>query len=106
MGNLTLLKFSLADCKYCEQMAEFDSAVADQMGFSFVNVDVNDAEIYGKYRQVLLHRFPLKREVKYPTYLLVKEPRGDSAVLGEIVGSCSREDFSERLDSFRTSSTS
>jgi len=85
-------------------MAEYDSEVAKEKGLPFLEVNVNDADIYKKYRHILLHQFPMKRELKYPTYLLVENPQGDFVVQGEIVGSCSREEFSDRLDSLRTAS--
>lgn len=104
MSCLTLLKFSLPDCPACQRMAEYDRSVAEAEGLDFINVDVRDAEAYKEYREILLQRFPLKREIKYPTYLLVEDLKGDFTIHGEMIGSSPKEEFAAQLSRLRNQS--
>jgi hypothetical protein len=93
----SLLKFGTHDCPLCQQMADFDARVATALGLDFVNVDMKDPQVYGRYRKVLLQQYPLKRELHLPTYLLVEDPEGASSFHGEVVGPCSEDEFEARL---------
>jgi hypothetical protein len=40
----TLMKFSTHDCPACQEMAGFDAAVAAELGFAFVDIDMKNIE--------------------------------------------------------------
>jgi hypothetical protein len=94
---LNLLKYGTHDCPACRRMAAFDARVAGSLGLAFVDVDMKDTALYRRYRKVLLERYPLKRELQIPAYLLVEDPEGSFAIHGEISGPVSEADFSSRL---------
>lgn len=94
---LTLLKYGTHDCQACRRMAGFDAGVAASLGLAFVDVDMKNTELYRRYRTVLLQRYPLKRELQIPAYLLVADPEGDFSIHGEIAGPCSQADFASCL---------
>lgn len=97
MDMLTLLKYGTHDCSICQRMATFDSRVADGLGLTFMDVDMKNPMIYGRYRKVLLHRYPLKHNLGLPTYLLVSNPEGDFSIHGEIAGGLPEDKFQARL---------
>jgi hypothetical protein len=94
---LTLLKYSTHDCSICQRMATFDAKVADDLGLAFVDVDMKNPLIYGRYRKILLHHYPLKQNLGLPTYLLVESPEGDFSIHGEIAGGLPEDRFQARL---------
>lgn len=81
---LTLLKYSTHDCPNCQAAATYDSRIAKELGLAFVDVDLRDPDINGRFRLVLLHQYPLKKELKVPTYILTDDPEGTFTVHGEI----------------------
>lgn len=93
----SLLKYGTHDCQACQRMAAFDARVAASLGLAFVDVDMKDTELYRRYRKVLLERYPLKRELHIPAYLLVEDPEGAFSIHGEIAGPCAEADFTSRL---------
>ncbi len=106
MGMLTLLKYSTHDCSICQRMATFDTRVAAELGLAFMDVDMKNPLIYGRYRKVLLHHYPLKQNLGLPTYLLVDNPDGDFSIHGEIAGGLSEHRFQARLQELLRESTS
>jgi thiol-disulfide isomerase/thioredoxin len=103
---VSLLKFGTHDCPLCQRMADFDSRVATALGLAFVNVDMKDPQVYGRYRKVLLQHYPLKHELHLPTYLLVDDPEGAFSIHGEVVGPCSEAEFKTRLQALLSSEES
>ena len=95
-----LMKFSTHNCHVCQEMAGFDSAVADRLGMDFIDVNMNDRQSDHPYRKILLHHHPIEQEIAYPTYLLVHQPDGDFRIQGEIVGSLSQGSFRSRIAGF------
>ncbi len=95
--NLTLLKFSSEDCGTCHRMSHYDSIVSEELGLIFVSVLLQDVQIYRKYRNILLSKYPKKEGMGWPTYLLVKEPDGDFEVIGEVKGGMPKGEFRKRL---------
>lgn len=59
---LTLLKYSTHDCSICQAAAAYDSRIANELGLAFVDVNLRDPDIYRRFRLVLLHQYPLKKE--------------------------------------------
>lgn len=94
---LTLLKYSTHDCSICQRMATFDARVAAELGLAFVDVDMKNPLIYGRYRKVLLHHYPLKQNLGLPTYLLVENPEENFSIHGEIAGGLPEDRFLARL---------
>lgn len=94
---LTLLKYSTPECPVCQTMATFDAKVAEELALAYVVVDLTSPDIYRRYRGVLLHQYPLKRELKLPTYILVDEPEGDFTIHGDISGGLPEDLFRSRL---------
>lgn len=95
---LTLLKYSTPECSICQAMAAFDAKVAKELGIAYVVVDLKTPEIYRRYRGVLLQQYPLKRELKLPTYILVDEPEGAFTIHGDLSGGLPESVFRTRLE--------
>tara|TARA_Y100001968_G_C19453588_1_gene770501 strand:+ start:1716 stop:2024 length:309 start_codon:yes stop_codon:yes gene_type:complete len=94
---LSLLKFSSEDCGTCHKMSHYDSKVAIDLGCEFINVLLQDAPQYRKYRQILLTLYPKKEGMGWPTYILVDNPDNDFKILGQLKGGIPKGDFRERL---------
>lgn len=94
----TLMKFSTLDCPACQQMAGFDAAVAAELGFSFVDIDMKNIESYRVYRKYLLYHRSGRREIALPTYILVDLHGDDFTVHGELTGSMPRHRFRVSLE--------
>ena len=94
----TLIKFSNHDCPACQEMAGFDAAVAAELGFSFVDIDMKNIESYRVYRKYLLYHRSARKEIALPTYILVDLHGDNFAVHGELTGSMSRRRFRVSLE--------
>ncbi len=95
--SLALIKFSSEDCGTCHKMSHYDSKVAEELGFEFINVLMQDVNAYRKYRQILLQKYPKKEGMGWPTYLLVSDPESDFKIIGEVKGGMPKGDFRNRL---------
>jgi hypothetical protein len=95
--NPSLIKFSSEDCGICHKMAFYDRKVAEELGFDFVDVKMQDTATYRKYRKILLAQYPDKAEMGWPTYLLCESPEGEFKILGEVKGGHPKGEFRERL---------
>jgi hypothetical protein len=95
--NPSLIKFSSEDCGICHKMAFYDRKVAEELGFDFVDVKMQDTATYRKYRKILLAQYPDKAEMGWPTYLLCESPEGNFKILGEVKGGHPKGEFRERL---------
>jgi hypothetical protein len=78
-------------------MAFYDQKVAEELGFDFVDVKMQDTATYRKYRKVLLAQYPDKAEMGWPTYLLCESPEEDFKILGEVKGGHLKGEFRSRL---------
>ncbi len=87
------MKFSTHDCPACEEMAGFDAAVAAELGFSFVDIDMKNIDSYRVYRKYLLYGRSARREIALPTYSLVDLHGNDFAVHGELTDSMPQDRF-------------
>ena len=96
----SVIKFSSEDCGTCHKMSHYDSKVAEELGFTFIGVLLQDTATYKKYRKILLSKYPTKEGMGWPTYLIVNNPDGDFQILGEIKGGMQKGDFRKRLTSF------
>jgi hypothetical protein len=95
--NPSLIKFSSEDCGICHKMAFYDRKVAEELGFDFVDVKMQDTATYRKYRKILLAQYPDKAEMGWPTYLLCESPEGNFKILGEVKGGHPKGEFRDRL---------
>ncbi|MCB9538125.1 MAG: thioredoxin family protein [Myxococcales bacterium] len=95
MSDRTMLKFSSEDCGVCFQMARFDHKIAAELGMDFVEVKLQDAATYRKYRKILMQQVPDKADMGWPTYIAVDDPEGDFAVLGMVKGGHHKGAFRE-----------
>ena len=95
--NPTLIKFSSEDCGICHKMAFYDQKVAEELGFEFVDVKMQDTATYRKYRKILLTQYPDKSQMGWPTYILCEEPEGEFKILGEVKGGHQKGEFRSRL---------
>ena len=100
--SISLIKFSSEDCGTCHRMSFFDSKVANELGIEFINVKLQDTQVYRKYRSILLKQYPSKEGMGWPTYLLVENPEGDFSIVGELKGGIAKGDFRERLSKLLT----
>jgi hypothetical protein len=94
----TLIKFTTHDCPACQEIAGFDAAVAAELGFSFVDIDMKNIELYRVYRKYLLYHRSARKEIALPTYILVDLHGDNFAVHGELTGSMSRRRFRVSLE--------
>jgi hypothetical protein len=106
MDMLTLLKYGTHDCSICQRMATFDARAANELGLAFVDVDMKNPLIYGRYRKVLLHHYPIKQDLGLPTYLLVDSPEGNFSIIGEIAGGMPEDRFQAHLQKLLPESAS
>ena len=95
--ELSILKFSSEDCGTCHRMSHYDSKVTEELGLVFINVMLQDTQVYRKYRNILLAKYPNKKGMGWPTYLLVENPEDDFKILGEIKGGMSKGDFRSKV---------
>jgi hypothetical protein len=93
----TLIKFSSEDCGLCHKMSFYDQKVAEELGFEFVDVKMQDTQTYRRYRKILLTQYPDKSEMGWPTYILCEEPEGEFKILGEVKGGHQKGEFRSRL---------
>ena len=100
--TLTLLKFSSEDCGTCHRMSHYDSKVAEELGCSFINVMLQDTQVYRKYRKILLEKYPNKEGMGWPTYLLVEKPEENYKIIGDLRGGMSKGDFRTKLQELLT----
>ena len=96
---LTIIKYSSEDCGTCHRMSHYDSLVVEELGCLFINVMLQDTEVYRKYRNILLSKFPNKEGMGWPTYLVVVNPDSDFNVVGELKGGMAKGEFRTRLNS-------
>ena len=80
----TLMKFGTHDCPACQEMAGFDTSVAAELGFSFVDINMKNIESYGVYRKYLLYHRSGRREIALPTYILVDLRCDEFTIYGEL----------------------
>ena len=99
MGSITVLKFSSEDCGTCHRMSHYDEAVSKELGYGFVNVMLQDTDVYRRYRRLLLAQYPNKVGMGWPTYLVVSDPEGEFTIHGELKGGMPKGDFRKRLNS-------
>lgn len=78
-------------------MTAFDAKVAEELGLAYVVVDLKSPDIYRRYRAILLRQFPLKRELKLPTYILAENPEGEFTIHGDMSGGMPESMFRSRL---------
>jgi hypothetical protein len=102
---LALVKFSTHDCPACQAMAEYDAKTAKSLGLSFLNVNMKNPESYQRYRRILLHQHPLRKNLQLPTYILVEDPDSHFRSKGEITGVLPEADFQQRIRSLLDSAT-
>lgn len=95
---LTLLKYSTHDCSICRTTAAYDSKIATEMGLAFVDVDLENPEIYRRFRAVLLKQYPLKKKLMLPTYILAEDPEGDFKNHDEVSGKPPEDMFRSLLE--------
>ncbi len=95
--SYSLIKFSSEDCGTCHRMSFFDSKVANELGVEFINVKLQDTQVYRKYRPILLKQYPSKEGMGWPTYLLVSNPESNYEIIGELKGGIPKADFRARL---------
>ncbi|MGB5136589.1 MAG: thioredoxin family protein [Prochlorococcaceae cyanobacterium] len=100
---LTLLKYSTPECPICQTMSAFDAKVAEELGLTYLVVNLRSPDIYRRYREVLLRQYPLKRELKLPTYILVDDPEGEFTIHGDISGGLPESMFRSRLQELMSS---
>tara|TARA_Y100001968_G_scaffold329926_1_gene380420 strand:- start:1953 stop:2255 length:303 start_codon:yes stop_codon:yes gene_type:complete len=98
--NLNLIKFSSEDCGTCHRMSHYDSKVSQELGCDFIDVKLQDTQTYRKYRHILLSKYPDKKEMGWPTYLLVSNIEDDFHIIGELKGGMSKGEFRENLNRF------
>jgi hypothetical protein len=102
---LALVKFSTHDCSGCQAMAEYDAKTAQSLGLSFLNVNMKNPESYQRYRRILLHQHPLRKNLELPTYILVEDPDSHFRIKGEITGVLPEADFQQRIQALLDSAT-
>ena len=101
-----LIKFSSEDCGTCHRMSHYDAKVAEELGFSFISVMLQDTEMYRKYRKILLKQYPNKEGMGWPTYLIVTDPEGEFVIHGELKGGMPKGDFRKKLQTLVSSISS
>jgi hypothetical protein len=92
-----VVKFSSEDCGICHKMSFYDQKVATELGLDFIDVKMQDRATYGKYRKILLHQYPTKEGMGWPTYLICDNPDGDFQIIGELRGGHPKGDFRQKL---------
>lgn len=95
---LTVIRFSADDCPACQCMARFDARVASEIGAQFIDVNITNLQGYQRYRKILMHRSPRRRELHLPIYVLVGDPRDQFSIQGEISGFMTEEKFRNQMD--------
>ncbi len=99
---IAVIKYSSEDCGTCHRMSHYDSSVAIELGYDFIDVPMQNTQIYRKYRNILLSQYPNKEGMGWPTYLVVKSPESQFEIIGEVKGGMSKGDFREKLKSIQS----
>ena len=97
MADISLIKFSSEDCGTCHKMSFYDLKVSNELGCEFIDVKLQDVNVYKLYRKILLEQYPNKEGMGWPTYLLVSNPTEDFKIHGVIKGGMPKGDFRNRL---------
>lgn len=92
-----VIKFSSEDCGICHKMSFYDRQVSEELGFTFIDVKMQDTDTYRKYRKILLTQYPDKSQMGWPTYLVCHQPDGEFTILGEVKGGHPKGEFRSRL---------
>ena len=92
-----VVKFSSEDCGVCHKMSFYDAKVAKELDLEFIDVKMQDASIYRKYRQILMAQYPNKEEMGWPTYIVCNSPEADFQILGDVKGGHPKGEFRKRL---------
>ena len=95
--TISVIKYSSEDCGTCHRMSHYDSTVTEELGLEFIDVPMQNTEIYRKYRKILLSQYPNKEGMGWPTYLLVESPESEFKIIGEIKGGMSKGDFRNKI---------
>ncbi|ABX08859.1 thioredoxin family protein [Prochlorococcus marinus] len=93
----SVIKFSSEDCGTCHKMSHYDSKVSNELECEFINVVLQETQVYRKYRRILLKQYPNKEGMGWPTYLIVSNPEEEFTIKGEIKGGMQKGDFRSKL---------
>ena len=93
----SILKFSSEDCGTCHRMSFYDKSVSTELGVKFIDVPMQNTSIYRKYRKILLEKYPDKKNMGWPTYILIKGSESDYEIVGEIKGGMGKSEFRSKL---------
>ena len=94
----TIIKFSSEECGTCHRMSHYDSIVSEELGCNFINVMLQDTATYRKYRKILLEKYPDKKDMGWPTYILITGTEEAFKIIGEIKGGMGKGEFRDRLN--------
>ena len=92
-----VIKYSSSDCGTCHRMSHYDESVVLEFGLEFIDVPMQETQIYRKYRKILLSQYPNKEGMGWPTYLIVSSLDDDFKLIGEVKGGMSKGDFRTKI---------
>tara|TARA_Y100001968_G_C19131430_1_gene606916 strand:+ start:496 stop:756 length:261 start_codon:yes stop_codon:yes gene_type:complete len=79
-------------------MSHYDSKVSNELSCDFIDVKLQDSQVYRKYRHILLASYPNKEGMGWPTYLLVSNLENEFLTIGEIKGGMTKGEFRNKLE--------
>ena len=91
--QLAVIKFSSDECGICHKMSFYDKNVVEELGLNFIDVKMQDIEIYRKYRRILLSQYPDKSKMGWPTYIICDSPEDEFKIIGEVKGGYPKGEF-------------
>ena len=103
--TLAVIKFSSEDCGICHKMSFYDKKVVEELGLEFIDVKMQDTATYRKYRKILLHQYPDKSEMGWPTYIVCDAPEGEFKIVGVVKGGHPKGELRSRLQDVLNSTT-
>ena len=95
--EVSIIKFSSEDCGTCHRMSFYDESVSKELGIVFIDVPMQNVNVYRKYRKILLDKYPNKKDMGWPTYILITGSEEDYTIIGEVKGGMSKGDFRDKL---------
>lgn len=102
----SVIKFSSEDCGICHKMSHYDRKVVEELGLEFIDVKMQDTQMYRQYRKVLLAQYPDKSQMGWPTYIICDQPDGEFVIIGEVKGGHPKGEFRSRLQEVLNSTAS
>ncbi len=96
----TLIKFSSSNCGICNIMSKYDSKIVSDLGINFVDVSLQNGNLFEKHKKFLLKVNTNKGTIRVPRYILVRDINDENSIINDIEGGLKEESFEKKILEF------